>query len=122
MVFDPSHVAALCAAIAHAQRTQDWVVVVARRDPSGPWSLPQALAASVPEGGLMCGRTALLPEGGRVTVAEGSEPVSGSGFKVMFLGYEMASGAQEELMLHSWRQAAEGVLTDGEHPGRLRVL
>ncbi len=122
MVADPIEVAALCAAVAHARETEDWVVVVARGGPSGSQGLLQALAAGVPAGTAMGGRTALLPEGGRVTVAAGSEPVEGSGFRVMFLGYGTAADAREELMLHTWRQAAEGVLVADGRPGGLRLL
>jgi hypothetical protein len=131
MSFHRMHTFALRAVIQHVRDTGDWIVVVtpgAEDDvgallgtphPSG--TLLRVLATHVGPGAVMAGRTALFPEGGRVTVVRGSQEVAGTGYRVMFLGFDGNLVPSDEIALHSWRQNAVGTVGLGERPGELRV-
>jgi hypothetical protein len=124
------HTFALRAVIRHVRDTGEWVVVVAKgadddavlpsRDDCAR-ELLRVLAAHGAPGSEMAGRTLIFPEGGRVTVARGSHPVAGTGYRVMFLGFEGHLDPSEEIALHTWRQGAEGTIGLGERPGDLRI-
>jgi len=128
------HAFALRALIQHVQATGDWVVVVfpgAREDsrpiqallgaPDGSETLLRSLAAQVAPDGQMAGRTALFRGGGRLTVVRGSEGVAGTGYHVMFLGFDGVLLPSEEIALHTWRQGVLGVIGLGERSGEMRV-
>lgn len=112
---------ALQAAIAHAGRTREWIVVVVPTADGVSGRVAQTLVTLLPPEASICGRTALLPGGGRVTVIGGSQPLHGDGFRVMFLGFDGKLMPADEIAVHAWTQAARGVVTLGDHAGELRV-
>lgn len=123
------HTFALRAAVKHVQDTGEWLVIVAPGEKEGFVSTTPSLASQLlrelaiflPRGAAMGGRTALFPEGGRLSVVDGAHTLAGTGYRVMFLGYEGKLEPSEEIALHSWRQNAEGAATIGERPGELRI-
>jgi len=116
-----NHIPVLQAALEHVQKTKDWVVVVTPESKTEK-SVQAALTAIRPSGASMGGRTLLCPGGGRVTVTGGDNGVHGKGFYVMFLGFDSELTPRDQILLHTWRQSASGVVVQGEKPGELKVL
>jgi len=114
-----SHVFALSALIQHLRGSPGWVVVLA---PSGgpEHALQSALTACKPPDASMGGRTLLLPEGGRVTVAGSSGVVAGEGFQLMMVNFDDALSPRDEIALHGWRQQARCLLTVDQN-GEVRI-
>jgi len=110
---------ALRAAVQHVRETGEWLVIVAPGTNDFASRMLRELAVHLPRDAVMGGRTALFAEGGRLSVVEGSHAVAGTGYHVMFLGYEGTLRPSDEIALHAWRQSAEGALTIGERPGEM---
>lgn len=121
VTFVSNHIPVLQAAVEHAQKTKDWIVVVTPGNKTEK-SVQAALTAIRPSNASMGGRTLLCSEGGRVTVTGGDAGVQGDGYYVMFLGFDSELTPRDQIMLHSWRQNASGVVVQGEKPGELKVL
>jgi hypothetical protein len=115
------YLSSLTAAIEHARRSGEWVVVVAPTDKQKSIELGHVFVSIVPRDASFCGRTAIFPGGGRVTVVGGSQPLHGTGFRVMFVGFDGKLLLADEIAIHAWRTAAIGHVTLGERPGELRV-
>jgi len=120
------HTFALRAALDHARQTGEWIVVVTPAPVPGASesvaeSVLRTLAVHRGADCEMGGRTLLLPEGGRVTVAHGEQMVAGDGFRVMFVGFDGSVRPSDEIALHTWRQAAKGTLGLGERPGEVTL-
>lgn len=103
-----SYLNALQAALTYAENTGSWVVVVVVGRLFQ--SLSGLLAALRPEGSNMAGSTLLLPKGGKVSVVKGEHRVQGTGYVVMFLGFDDTLEASEEIALHAWRARSEGLV------------
>lgn len=115
------YVFALRAAIQHVRDTGEWLVIVAPETNGRASSLLRQLAALLPRGATMGGRTVLFPEGGRLSVVQGSHGVVGTGYRVMFLGYEGELDPSDEIARHGWRQNAGGTAIIGGRPGELQI-
>jgi len=116
-----AYIFALQAVVEHAKHFREWIVVVAPTDEEKSSTLSRMLVSVLPPEATLCGRTALFPSGGRVTVVGGSQFLHGDGFRVMFLGFESTSLPADEIAQHAWRKAALGVVSLGDRPGELRV-
>ena len=122
MVLPPSqYISALCAICDHVRETGDWIVVVAPEDDGFSASLQRALLAVRTPDTDLGGRTLLFPEGGRMSIVNGSHKVHGEGFLVMFLGYDVQLTPRDEIRLHTWRHHSIGTVTLGDRPGELRI-
>ena len=123
------HTFALRAAVQHVRDTGEWLVIVAPGRDEGlvgsgeslASRLLRELAVHIPRGAVMGGRTVIFPEGGRLSVVQGPHNVAGTGYRVMFLGYERTLEPSEEIARHGWRHNAAGTVTVGERLGELRV-
>jgi hypothetical protein len=116
-----SHIDALNAVVAHARQSDDWIVVVAP-DGKDAENLQKALTVVRAAGASMGGRTLMFPSGGRVTVARASQTVAGSGFHVMFLGFDSELSPRDVIALQSWRQQSAGSAALSERPGEIRII
>jgi len=116
-----ANIFALQAAIEHAGRSRRWVVVVTPSSTELAGSLARVFVTLLPPESRLCGRTALLPAGGRVTVVSGAQPVHGDDFQVMFLGFEGKLLPADEIAMHAWSEAAQKVITLSERPGEVGV-
>lgn len=114
------HLGALSAAFAHARSTGTWIVVVCANEAFARASA--TLVAARPEDARVAGNTVVLPGGGRVTVVRASHRVAGSGFAVMFLGFDSALQPADEIAMHTWRERATGMAVYGGSRNELRVL
>jgi hypothetical protein len=111
----------LTAAIEHARRSGEWIVVVAPTDEQKSVELGRVFVSVLSRDASLCGRTAIFPGGGRVTVVGGSQPLHGTGFRVMFVGFDGKLLPADEIAMHAWRTAAIGHVTLGDRPGELRL-
>jgi hypothetical protein len=116
-----ANIFAIQAAIAEARRSRAWIVVVTPTDEELASTLGRMFVTLLPPDASLGGRTAVLPNGGRVTIVAGSEPLHGDGFRVMFLGFEGKLLPADEIAMHAWREAAKGTVTLGEQPGEVTV-
>jgi hypothetical protein len=109
------------ALINHADRTGDWVVLVTPQDSSCAQGFRSYGLGLLPHGTDFTGRTALLPDGGRLSLIEAGHPFETEGdLSVMFLGFEDAkSSAKQDLVLAGWRKRAKHTITLGSKPGEL---
>ena len=116
-----THIFALQTVLDYVRRAREWVVVVAPTDEDKAPALGRMLVSLLPPDAELCGRTAILPGGGRVTVVGASQLVHGDGFRVMFLDFDGKLLPSDEIAIHAWRSAALGVVTLGDRPGELQV-
>jgi hypothetical protein len=72
-------------------------------------------------GTVHVGRTAVLPNEGRLTVASLDSEVAAEGYDVVFLGFEGQHQDHEIIRRQQWRQKARKVFTSGDEDGFLRT-
>ena len=119
MGLEVAHMFTLGHVLDHVRRTREWVVIVAASSCAS--ALARVLPGMLPPGAHVAGRTVMLLGGGRLTIVEASHAVSGSGYRVMFLGFDGDLTPRDEIALYSWREASEGTVGLGERPGDLRI-
>lgn len=110
------------ALIAHANRTKDWVVMVTPANSPCAEGFRSYGLGLLPIGSKFTGRTALLPDGGRISVVETPHKFEGKGeLSVMFLGFEEMSKVlpRDEIAIAGWRKKAKHTITLGGKPGEL---
>jgi hypothetical protein len=110
------------ALISHAVQTKDWVVIVT--PPNSPCAdgFRSYGLGLLPLGTKFTGRTALLPDGGKISIVETPHKFDASGpLSVMFLGFEEMNKItpKDEIAIASWRKKAHHTLTLGGKPGEL---
>jgi hypothetical protein len=118
-----SYIPSFQAVIRHVESTPEWVVIVSPSDSSCATAFRTVGQGLFPIGTLFTGRTATLPKGGRVSIAETSHHfVPTKKFSVMFLGFEdeKFSSSTDVLVLAGWRQKAQHTITLGSKPGELQ--
>ena len=116
-------VSSLRLAVDHAVREGVWVAVVVPLKQAAS-ELRSFLPAMLPTGSKGGGRTALLPGGGRVSIAASDEPVfvpDGTPLTIMLVGW--GAGVEKDFRkLGAWRNAATNILdivrTKGVQHGR----
>ena len=106
-------IAAICGAIRCAHiSTSQWVFVVVP-DGSDFYTSYQKVAGGVfPNGSILMGRTAVLPDGSRVTLVPVSESPprdTPAGFDVLFAGWD-DDIISDNRRMQIWRDAANQVL------------
>lgn len=109
-----AHLDVLHRAIERARSSRDWIVVVAPSSEDKMTTLSRIMVGMLPAEATLCGRTALFPGGGRLTMAAAQHSVHGKDFHVMFLGFDDKSLPADEIAQHGWRVAAKSVVTFGE--------
>lgn len=101
------------AAVDHAARTREWVVIVC---PDGKTldMVHRALSGVVPPKSSGAGRTFILPNRGRVSVAEATTEVfipEGTPFTIQFLGW--ANATKDAFTgMNRWRLRASHTISD----------
>jgi hypothetical protein len=116
-----ANIASLQAAINHAERSREWIVIVTPTSKNLAVELSRMLVTMLPSDATLSGRTAIFPNGGRLTVAAGSHQLHGDGFRVLFRGFEGELMPTDEIEMHSWSEAAQGTVTIGSQSGGIRV-
>jgi len=109
------------ALIEHASQSGDWVVLVTPTDSSCAKGFRSYGLGLLPQGTNFTGRTALLPDGGKISLVETNHQLEADGdMSVMFLGFEEAKpSAKQDLVLAAWRKRAARTITLGGKPGEL---
>ena len=113
----------------HIDRTGNWIVVVTPANSECSEELRTTAFAFFPPGSVHVGRTSILPNGGRLTVADlthlldvssATHEVLGSGFDLVFMGWESVRlNSKEEVLRHQWKAKAGRVLSVGERDGEM---
>lgn len=96
----------------HARQNTCWIVVVVDDGAEG-LELLYLLHALVSNEASHAGRTVLLPDGGRVTVASLSSGVDATGFHLVFL--TDSNSVFNDIHGAEWQSKAASVLRVGEH-------
>jgi len=110
------------ALIGHASQTKDWVVIVTPENSACAEGFRSYGLGLLPMGTKFTGRTAILPNGSKISVVESPHKFDANGeLSVMFLGFEELSKLKpkDEIAIASWRKKAKRTITLGGKPGEL---
>ena len=116
----PQYLAELQQVLDHAVRTGSWVVIVTPREAGCLEELRTLGLAYYPEGSRHVGRTALLPNDGRLTLTSLDSEILSEGFDLVFLGFDTTLKDKEVVLRNQWRDRARSVLSPGAEHGLLQ--
>ena len=101
--------------VAYALYQPRWLVIVCPKGSPNFRGFAKVLAGVCPLGSAFSGRTALFPNGSKLSIVESNVPVfvpSSSPFKVIFLGWGSDESSDKYYGdMKKWREAAAGVVS-----------
>jgi len=102
---DISLIGKIQTAVEQAQEHQSWVIIVCPENSPVLETFQTTASGVFPPGTIRSSRTAILPEGGKITVKDCTHPIPDTGFAVMFLGWE-ENVVSDMSSLKAWREKA----------------